>query len=415
MYDERQTRDGDHSQARFNPPSDQQGVAASSAPDGEGRNDGSPRGEPSSPDNQQADAPGAQQAPTAGRPRPKVSIIVPVYNEEESLPGLFAALDAVAPRLPQPVEYIFVDDGSDDRSLELLRNFRSLVATVKVVELATNFGQHAAVRAGFMQAEGEVVVTMDADLQNLPEDIPRLVAKVREGYDVVAGWRRRRRDPLARRMASWLMNRIVGLATGHYLHDYGCMLRAYSRQVIDAINQCPERHTFLPVLANSFARRVTEVEVGHAERAKGESKYSWTKLWRLNLDLLTGLTTLPLHWVSLGGLLIALIGLAFAIYLMIRRLVIGPEVEGVFTLFAILFFFVGVQIFAIGMIGEYLTRIYDEVRRRPVFIVRRVHAAAPSAVSQPSAALPAAAGEAVGDRDSRRVSARDQRWASTGS
>ena len=330
-----------------------------------------------SPANASSSASGDERSFSASRPRPKVSVVIPVYNEEETLPDLFAALDAVAPRLPQPVEYIFVDDGSEDRSLEILRAFRSAVANVKVVELATNFGQHAAVRAGFMAAEGEVVVTMDADLQNLPEDIPRLVAKVHEGYDVVAGWRRRRHDPLARRMASWLMNRIVGLATGHYLHDYGCMLRAYSRQVVDAMNKCPERHTFLPVLANSFARRVTEVEVGHAERAKGESKYSWAKLWRLNLDLLTGLTTLPLHWVSFGGLLIALVGLAFAIYLMIRRLVVGPEVEGVFTLFAILFFFVGVQIFAIGMIGEYLTRIYDEVRGRPVFIVRRVHASAP--------------------------------------
>ncbi|MBC7286858.1 MAG: glycosyltransferase [Armatimonadetes bacterium] len=311
--------------------------------------------------------------------RPEVSIVIPVFNEEEVLPELFAALDAVAPSLPQPVEYVFVDDGSSDQSLNLLRAYRSTAATVKVVELATNFGQHAAVRAGLEQAEGEVVVTMDADLQNHPADIPCLVEKARQGYDVVAGWRRHRRDRFSRRLASWIMNRVVGLATGHYLHDYGCMLRAYSRQVVDAINKCPERHTFVPVLANSFARRVTEVEVRHAERTRGTSKYPWAKLWRLNLDLLTGLTTLPLHWVSLGGLLIALIGLAFALYLMIRRLIVGPEVEGVFTLFAILFFFVGVQVFAIGMIGEYLTRIYDEVRARPAFLVRCVTVTTPSA------------------------------------
>jgi len=310
--------------------------------------------------------------------RPAVSIVIPVYNEEESLPRLFEALEAVAPKLPQPVEYVFADDGSADRSLEVLGNFRSRSATVKVVELAANFGQHAAVMAALEQTEGDVVVTMDADLQNPPSDIPALVAKVREGCDVVAGWRRHRRDPLSRRIASWIMNRTLGAATGHYLHDYGCMLRAYSRQVVDAVNQCPERNAYLPVLANSFAKRVAELEVGHAERQEGTTKYSWSKLWRLNLDLLTTLTALPLHWVSLGGLLVALLGMAFAIFLMIRRLIVGPEVEGVFTLFAILFFFVGAQIFAIGLIGEYLTRIYDQVRGRPKFLVRRLHRADPA-------------------------------------
>ncbi|MCD6351254.1 MAG: glycosyltransferase [Armatimonadetes bacterium] len=317
--------------------------------------------------------------------RPAVSLVIPVYNEEESLPELLRALEEVVGELPGPVEYVFVNDGSQDRSAELLRGFVSRRATTKVVELATNAGQHAAVRAGFRQAEGEVVVTLDADLQNPPADLPQLVAKIHEGYDVVAGWRRHRRDPLSRRLASWMMNRLVGSATGYYLHDYGCMLRAYSRRVVDAINRCPEHHTFIPVLANTFARRVTEVEVGHAEREKGQSKYSWAKLWRLNLDLLTGLTSLPLHWVSLGGLIIAVVGLLFAVYLMIRRFIIGPEVEGVFTLFAILFFFVGVQIFATGMIGEYLTRIYDESRRRPLFLVEEVLVTPPRAEAEAEA------------------------------
>ncbi len=309
--------------------------------------------------------------------RPAVSIVVPVYNEEQSLPALFAALDAVASKLPGPVEYVFVDDGSEDRSPQILRDYQSPAATVKVVELTSNFGQHAAVMAGVLQAEGDVVVTLDADLQNPPAEIPRLVEKIAEGYDVVAGWRKSRHDPLSRRLASWLMNRVVGAATGHYLHDYGCMLRAYSRTVVDAINQCPEHHTFLPVLANSFAKRIAEVEVSHNERQKGTSKYSWTKLWRLNIDLLTSLTALPLHWVSLGGVAVSVVGLLFALFLMIRRLIVGAEAEGVFTLFAILFFFVGVQILAIGLIGEYLTRIYDEVRGRPRFLVRNINRCAP--------------------------------------
>jgi undecaprenyl-phosphate 4-deoxy-4-formamido-L-arabinose transferase len=298
--------------------------------------------------------------------------VVPVYNEEACLPKLFEALEAAAPSFPRPVEYIFVNDGSRDRSGEMLRAFRSQYATVKVVDLAVNFGQHAAIMAGLAHSEGDVIVTMDADLQNLPADVPTLVAKVREGFDVVAGWRKDRHDPLTRRMASWMMNRVVGKATGHYLHDYGCMLRAYSREVVDAMNSCPERRTFLPVLANSFAKRVTEVEVGHAERKEGKTKYSWARLWRLNLDLVTGLTTLPLHWVSIGGLGVAVFGLALATYLIIRRFVHGPEVEGVFTLFAILFFFIGVQIFAVGLIGEYLVRIYDETRGRPRYLVREV-------------------------------------------
>jgi len=318
--------------------------------------------------------------------RPAVSVVVPVYNEEEVLPALLSELERVAPGLPQPVEFVFVNDGSTDRSGEVLNKFRSAVAQVKVVELSANAGQHAAVMAGLRAASGDVVVTLDADLQNPPSEIPRLVAKVREGYDVVAGWRRHRRDPCSRRLASWLMNRLVGAATGHYLHDYGCMLRAYSRAVVDVIKQCPERHTFLPVLANTFARRVAEIEVSHADRQKGTSKYSWSKLWRLNLDLLTGISTLPLHWVSLGGLVLALLGLFFAVFLMVRRLIVGPEVEGVFTLFAILFFFVGAQIFAIGLIGEYLTRIYDEVRGRPQYIVRQILTHEPTGAAEPPAA-----------------------------
>lgn len=297
--------------------------------------------------------------------RPVVTLLVPVYNEEETLPELLAAMEAAAPGLPEPLEFVFVDDGSKDASLRMLREFRSRYATVKVVELAHNSGQHAALMAGFKEAAGDVVVTLDADLQNPPGEAAKLVDKVNEGYDVVAGWRVDRQDPITRRTASWFMNRIVGAATGHYLHDYGCMLRAYSRRLVDTLNHCPERHLFIPVLANHFARRVTEVPVAHAERLAGESKYPWAKLWRLNVDLLTGITAFPLHWVSFGGVGLAGVGIALAVFLLLRRLLYGAEVEGVFTLFAILFFFVGFQIFAIGLIGEYLTRIYDEVRARP--------------------------------------------------
>lgn len=309
--------------------------------------------------------------------RPAVTLLVPVYNEEDSLPEFFKALEAAAPGLPKPLEYVFVNDGSMDRSLSMLHEFRSAHATVKVVELTGNFGQHAAIMAGFMESQGEIVVTLDADLQNPPSEIHKLVDKVREGYDVVAGWRVNRHDPLTRRAASWMMNKVVGTTTGHHLHDYGCMLRAYSRQVVDCVNQCPERHLYVPVLANSFARKVAEVGVEHSEREKGQTKYSWGKLWRLNFDLVTGISTLPLHWVSFAGLIISLFGLAFGVFLLIRRFIVGAEVEGVFTLFGLLFFLVGVQIFAVGLIGEYLTRIYDQVRGRPRYLVREVTATGP--------------------------------------
>jgi undecaprenyl-phosphate 4-deoxy-4-formamido-L-arabinose transferase len=268
-----------------------------------------------------------------------------------------------------------VDDGSRDGTVRAVKAFRPQSMQVVLVELARNAGQHNAILAGFSQCRGQYVVTLDADLQNPPEEIPRIVEQLEAGYSVVGTIRRDRDDPLPRRLASKVVNRLVSRATGHDLHDYGCMLRGYTQETVRAMLACPERHTFIPALAMAVAGSSTEIEVGHAARTKGESKYNLSRLLRLNFDLMMGFTSIPLELVSGVGLVIALLGLIFSIFLIVRRFVHGPESEGVFTLFAILFFFVGVQILALGLVGEYIARMYDEVRGRPRYLIHRVHRA----------------------------------------
>ena len=304
----------------------------------------------------------------------KVSVVVPVYNEEGNLPELLARLAAVMDSMGHPYELVFVDDGSSDRSLELLRDAARLRPDrVRVLELARNFGQHQAILAAFQNVTGDVVVTLDADLQNPPEEIPKLLQKVAEGYDVVGGIRQNRQDSLARRLASALVNRVTMAITRLRLTDFGCMLRAYSRDVVEEINRCDEASTFIPALAQSFARRPTEIPVAHAARQHGASAYSLYRLVRLNFDLMTGFSLVPLQAFGLLGTLVAFGGIGFGLFLFVRRLIVGAEVEGVFTLFAILFTLLGVAMAGLGIVGEYVGRIYQQVRGRPRFRVRRVY------------------------------------------
>jgi len=237
------------------------------------------------------------------------------------------------------------------------------------VRFNRNYGQHAAVFAGMERARGDVVITLDADLQNPPEEIGALLRRLDDGFDVVGGARVSRRDPWFRRAASRLVNRTTSAIVGVRMTDYGCMLRAYRRSVVDQIVACHEISRFIPALANTFATAVAEVPVEHAPRREGRSRYGLLGLLRLNMDLMTGFSLLPIQAVSLAGVVVAALGLGFAVFLGLRRLLVGPEVEGVFTLFAILFFFVGLQILALGLIGEYVGRIYQEVRRRPRYVV----------------------------------------------
>ncbi len=305
-------------------------------------------------------------------PPPAVSIVIPVFNEEQTLPPLWKRLRPVLDGLDGGAEAIFTDDGSSDGSLEVLRRMAAEDPRVRVISFNRNYGQHAAVFAAFDRARGAVVVTLDADLQNPPEEIPKLLAKVAEGFDVVAGRREERKDSAFRRWASWATNRMMAKAIGVDLHDFGCMLRAYRREVVDCMRACPERSSFIPALACQFARRIAEVPVAHAERAAGESKYSLWKLLKLQADLVTGFSTLPLRFTTFLGVAISALSIAFGAFLLVMRLVMGPEwaAYGVFTLFAILFFAVGAQFFALGMLGEYVGRIYGEVRRRPRGVVK---------------------------------------------
>ncbi len=316
--------------------------------------------------------PDPARVPRVKAAAPYISVIIPVYNEEENLGELGERLVRVLSAMDRPFEIIFVDDGSTDRSWDLLtRLHQQHPQVIRGLQFHRNFGQHRAIFAGFRAARGRVMVTLDADLQNPPEEIPRLVAKIEEGYDTVGGWRENRQDSIFRKFPSFLVNRIMSRVTGVKLRDYGCMLRAYRREVVDSINQCHESSSFIPALANLFAHRVAEIPVGHAERGRGKSKYSLIKLLRLNVDFMTGFSNLPIHLVGLLGISIALLGLIFGVFLFLRRLFVGPEVEGVFTLFAILFVFVGLNTLGLAIIGEYVGRMYREVRQRPRYVVRQ--------------------------------------------
>ncbi|PWW02981.1 undecaprenyl-phosphate 4-deoxy-4-formamido-L-arabinose transferase [Mangrovibacter plantisponsor] len=305
----------------------------------------------------------------------KVSVVIPVYNEQESLPELIQRTTAACQQLPCDWEILLVDDGSSDDSARLMTEAAQQPGSHLVaVLLNRNYGQHSAIMAGFSHVSGDLVITLDADLQNPPEEIPRLVAKASEGYDVVGTVRQNRQDSLFRKTASRMINRLIQRTTGKAMGDYGCMLRAYRRHIIDAMLHCHERSTFIPILANTFARKTAEIPVQHAEREHGDSKYSFMRLINLMYDLVTCLTTTPLRLLSVFGSVIALLGFLFAVLLVALRLVFGPAwgAEGVFTLFAVLFMFIGAQFIGMGLLGEYIGRIYNDVRARPRYFIQQV-------------------------------------------
>ena len=304
---------------------------------------------------------------------PEVSIVIPVYNEEDGLQALFDRLYPALDALKRSYEVIFINDGSRDRSAALLLDQQNKRADVtRVILFSGNFGQHSAILAGFAYSRGQRIITLDADLQNPPEDIANLLAKMDEGYDYVGSIRRQRSDSAWRHVASRAMNHLRERITRIKMTDQGCMMRAYDRRIIDAINQCSEMNTFIPALAFTFAQHPTEIIVGHEERAAGESKYSLYSLIRLNFDLMTGFSVVPLQMFSMLGMLVAIGSGTLVLYLAGRRIFLGPEEGGLFTLFAIAFFLIGIALFGIGLLGEYVGRIYQEVRNRPRYLVQAV-------------------------------------------
>ena len=305
--------------------------------------------------------------------KPEISVVIPVYNEEAGLATLFSRLYPALDALGLSYEVVFVNDGSRDRSAAILADqFRLRPDVTRVVLFNGNYGQHMAILAGFEATRGEIVVTLDADLQNPPEEIGKLIDKMREGYDYVGSIRRERQDSAWRTYASRLMNRLRERITRIKMTDQGNMLRAYGRNVIDLINQCKEVNTFIPALAYTFARNPTEVIVEHEERAAGESKYSFYSLVRLNFDLITGFSLVPLQFFSMLGIMLSLGSALLFVLLLLRRFLLGAEVQGLFTLFAINFFLLGVILFGIGLVGEYVGRIYQQVRGRPRYVVQAV-------------------------------------------
>src|SRR5262249_25582078 len=288
---------------------------------------------------------------------------------------LWVRLRSVMEQLGRDWEVIFIDDGSSDNSLKLMREFALEAAgRVRVVELSRNFGQHSAILAGFRHSRGDIVVTLDADLQNPPEEIPRLIDAIDAGNDVVGGWREERHDESFRKLASRMHNKLTSAVVGVPMHDYGCMLRAYRRHIVDTVVECDEKAAFVPALANSFAKRVAEIPVRHAERHNGESKYNLFRLAHLSLNLITGFSNFPIQAMSLAAIGIFLLDALFVAVLLAHRLVYGPQQEGaLWVLFAFTFALLGLVMLALGLIGEYVGRIYLEVRRRPTYLVRAIH------------------------------------------
>jgi undecaprenyl-phosphate 4-deoxy-4-formamido-L-arabinose transferase len=304
---------------------------------------------------------------------PKLSVVIPVYNEEAVLPSLFARLYPTLDALGISYEIVFVNDGSKDRSVALLRQQFSLRPQhTRVVLFHANFGQHSAVMAGLAYARGEYVVTLDADLQNPPEEIGKLVGMLDQGYDYVGTIRQQRQDSWWRRWFSKRINKLREWITPVRITDQGCMMRGYARSVVTALNQTREVNTFIPALASLYAMKPIEVPIAHEERFAGRSKYSMYSLIRLNFDLITGFSVVPLQLFSMVGMAVAILSALLVAYLFVRRLIVGPEAEGLFSLFGVVFFLIGVALFGIGLLGEYVGRIYAQVRERPRYIVQAV-------------------------------------------
>lgn len=309
--------------------------------------------------------------------KPYLSVVVPIYNEEESIPQLYERLTTALETLGRPYEIIAADDGSRDGSFALLRELANRDSRLRVVRFRRNFGQTAAFSAGFARARGQVVITIDADLQNDPADIGKLLDKVDEGYDVVSGWRAHRQDRfLDRKLPSMIANRLISWATGVHLHDYGCSLKAYRTEIVREIRLYGELHRFIPAIASWQGVAVTEIPVHHEARKFGKSKYGIGRTLRVMLDLLTvrfllSYGTRPMQIFGLIGLLATLFGLAVGAYLTFIKLAYGAAIaDRPLLLLAVLMIVLGVQFISMGLLGELIVRTYYETQSKPIYVVR---------------------------------------------
>ena len=308
-----------------------------------------------------------------------ISVVVPLYNEEDNVQLLYEEIKGVLDTMAEQAEIVFVDDGSRDNTLAKLEAIQAGDDHVRVVSLRRNFGQTAAMTAGFDHARGGVIITMDGDLQNDPHDIPQLVGKLNEGYDVVTGWRYDRQDPfLSRKLPSQLANRLISWVTGVGLHDYGCTLKAFRREVIDNINLYGEMHRFIPAIASGMGISFTEVKVNHRARRFGTSKYGISRTIRVVLDLITvkfmlSYATRPLHVFGTVGVVSSLLGVLIALVLTVQRQLYGIALANrPLLLLAVLLIFMGIQFITIGLLAELVVRTYHESQKKPIYYVRKV-------------------------------------------
>jgi glycosyltransferase involved in cell wall biosynthesis len=309
----------------------------------------------------------------------RLSVVIPVFNEEESLDFLFTALYDALEELPFDWQIVLIDDGSQDGSLLILEKYAAADPEhIVVVAFRRNFGQTAAIAAGIDHAEGEIIVLMDADMQNDPADIPMMLEKIDEGYDVVSGWRYKRQDSFSRRLPSQIANGLISRVTGVYLHDYGCTLKAYRREILTDFRLYGEMHRFIPAYAGSVGAKILEVPVQHHPRRYGKAKYGLERTLKVMLDLVTvkfliSYSQKPIYLFGGVGLLLSGISTALLFFLIIRRVWVGTNVlDSPFFLTAIMLMIMGFQSILMGLIAELLVRTYHEAQSKPTYTLRRV-------------------------------------------
>ena len=307
-----------------------------------------------------------------------VSVVIPLYNEEENVLELHARLKAVLDTIGYDYEILFIDDGSTDGTLALLQDIQSQDRRVVVLSLRRNFGQTAAFAAGFDYSRGEIIVTMDGDLQNDPQDIPKLVEMMKDN-DLVSGWRKKRKDPfISRRLPSIMANWLISKVTGVNLHDYGCSLKAYKRDVIKNLKLYGEMHRFIPAVASWYGVRIAEVETTHHPRLRGKSKYGISRTVKVVLDLITvkflqSFSTKPLQFFGPIGLLSGALGFIISLYLAMGKLFMGREIGGrPLLLLGALLIIVGIQFIGMGLLGEMMVRVYHETQKKPIYVIKKV-------------------------------------------
>ena len=302
----------------------------------------------------------------------EISVVIPTYNEEKNVAELAGRLIRVLDDYGKPYEIVFVDDGSKDKSYQVLKDVRKANPRVKIIHFSRNFGQHAALAAGFEHAQGQAVVTVDADQQNPPEEIPKLLEKFYQGHDVVAGWRQDRQDSFLRKIPSHLLNRYISYLTGVKLHDYGCDIRVYSKQLLKEYQKYGEMRKFSSALTAILAKNPCEVKVRHAQRKAGKSHYTFSKLLRLNLDLVTSFSTKPFQTAALWGIVASGLGGVSGILYVINRFILGNFISPQILLLILLLLFGGVLFAILGLLGEFAVRTYHLVQNRPFYIIEKI-------------------------------------------